>query len=119
MNHYLNTSNLDTRLGELETLQQILSDAEENLLTAQTNLDNSDPDLEDTHELEEIVSETQNDLDAALCNFGADEASELTELQSLRDDMGKKLWNAGTELIAEEDFGEVQFQGTTYRFQRH
>lgn len=89
--HYLDISDLNSRLEELLALQSAVEDAETEVDEAQAKLDEcTEEDSDERKELENDLADAESALEEAELNFGASERTELGNLESLRDEIGSK-----------------------------
>jgi len=99
----IDTRELYTRLCELETLRDAVTEAEDSIEEFENQ--ENDPETEES-ELEKLNEE----LSAARLEFGDDEQAELAELEGLRDEIGESEFRNGTQLIPQRDFQEYAQQ---------
>jgi hypothetical protein len=78
----LDIDELNDRLKELETMRDTLTEAKDLLTEAETD---------------EEKDEAQAQIDSAESDFGADEQAELSELESLKDDVGESRGGISTD----------------------
>lgn len=95
----IDTRDLYTRLCELETLRDALTEACEAL----ENIDLEDKETEVQQELDDAISRAEMD-------FGMDEDGELNELETLRDEIGESTMRDGETMIPESDFEDYARQ---------
>jgi hypothetical protein len=88
----LDIDELNDRLKELETMRDTLTEAKDLFTEAETD---------------EEKDEAQAQIDSAESDFGADEQAELSELESLKDDVGESRGGISTDggpFVHENDF---------------
>jgi predicted nucleic acid-binding Zn-ribbon protein len=89
----LDTRDLQERLEELEALRDSL----------ETARDLSEELAKDTEATQESIDEADAAERKAEMDYGDDEAEELAEIESLKDEVGGE-WKHGVQLIPESDF---------------
>ena len=104
----IDTRDLYTRLCELETLRDAVTEAREALEDpdsgdAAAYLQEGEDDAKEfeRHEAEKPLRDA---LKAAESDFGDDEQAELDELETLRDEIGESTMRDGEAMIPESDF---------------
>ena len=110
----IDTRDLYTRLCELETLRDAVTEAREALEDpdsgdAAAYLQEGEDDAKEfeRHEAEKPLRDA---LKAAESEFGDDEQAELSELETLRDEIGESTMRDGEAMIPESDFKSYAMQ---------
>ena len=104
----LDTRTLNERLDELEAKCDALTEARDSLNDAKTARHYENREEGDTEHLDKGIEDAQARVDHAEIDFDESEQEELTELESLRDEISE--WKDGATLVAERDFEEYARQ---------
>jgi DNA repair exonuclease SbcCD ATPase subunit len=109
---YLDISELNDRLSELEDKRDAVALDEESLASAKELLDAHVPPTDgtddvDVEDLEREVEAAQDRLNASIADFGAEEEKELEKLEDLKNEIGEsrgKISEDNGPFIHENDF---------------